>query len=149
MATRMPLSTSDILPPAGFCRKMGNKQNMLRFKLQMQPLYTSTPYNIEIGWFGLFLDFFSQRFHLDYVYTTPDRSENGAKKYQNGVAFTLLRNGFVHCPKRHFCRSETTTLSKRGRTKTERFVALRKHYLGNISLHFRYHSATMLGALLP
>ena len=39
--------------------------------------------------------------------------------------FIPHRSGFVQ--KRHFYRSNTTTLSKRGRTKTARYAALFKH----------------------
>ena len=43
----------------------------------------------------------------------------------NKTELRLLVTGFVG--KDHFCHSDTTTLCKRGRTKTERYVALCKH----------------------
>ena len=56
--------------------------------------------------------------------TTFTLLQIGLKTAQKSCVYCMV-TGFV-C-KDHFCRSDTTTLCKRGRTKTERYMALGKH----------------------
>ena len=67
------------------------------------------------------------------------------KKYDSRVEFILHRSGIVL--KRHFFRSDTTTLFKRAQTKTERYATLCKLLTVNISLHFRYKFSSFHPAL--
>jgi hypothetical protein len=62
---------------------------------------------------------------LYYVHTTAKRLENGAKKSHLAVAFTLRRSEIVW--RRHFCRNNLSTLSKRSEMKTERLAGSCEH----------------------